>query len=144
MVFHWGLSYSKSPQVSRTLLSILAECCSLDDFNLSSNLIYNWCYRRVYDPQFVSSLARSKYLSLFLLSLIFRRVFTNGSWERGSIPGQILTKTQYMVLDAALLYTPHYKVGVRVKLSNPVNGVAPFPTTRCGSYWKGALRVTHD
>ena len=33
---------------------------------------------------------------------------------------------------------------IRVKWSNPVNGVAPFPTSRCSSYWKGSLRVTID
>ena len=32
----------------------------------------------------------------------------------------------------------------RVKCSNPGKGVAPFPTPRCGSYWKGSLRVTLD
>ena len=32
----------------------------------------------------------------------------------------------------------------RVKWSNPTKGVAPFPTPRCSSYWKGSLRVTLD
>ena len=38
------------------------------------------------------------------------RVFTNGSGDRGSIPGRVIPKTQKMVLDAALLNTQHYKV----------------------------------
>ena len=33
-----------------------------------------------------------------------------GPWDRGSIPGQVIPKTQKMVLDAALLSTQHYKV----------------------------------
>ena len=32
----------------------------------------------------------------------------------------------------------------RVKWSNPRNRVAPSPTHRCGSYWKGSLWVTLD
>ena len=34
--------------------------------------------------------------------------------------------------------------GSRVKWSNPGNDVAPSPTPRCCSYWKGWLRVTLD
>ena len=32
----------------------------------------------------------------------------------------------------------------RVKWSNPGKGVAPFPTPRCSSYWKGSLLVALD
>ena len=32
----------------------------------------------------------------------------------------------------------------RVKWSNPGKGVAPSPTPRCSSYWKGSLRVKVD
>ena len=32
----------------------------------------------------------------------------------------------------------------RVKWSNPGKGVAPSPTLRCSSYWKGSLRVIFD
>ena len=32
----------------------------------------------------------------------------------------------------------------RVKWSNPGKGVAPSPTHRCSSYWKGSLLVTLD
>ena len=38
------------------------------------------------------------------------RVFANGPGDRGSIPGQVILKTQKMVLDATLLNTQHYKV----------------------------------
>ena len=34
--------------------------------------------------------------------------------------------------------------GSRVKWSNSRNGVAPLPTPRCCSYWKGGSRVTLD
>ena len=32
--------------------------------------------------------------------------------------------------------------GSWVKWRNPGNGIAPSPTSRCSSYWKGSLRVT--
>ena len=32
------------------------------------------------------------------------RVFANGLGDQGSIPGQVIPKTQKMVLDATLLY----------------------------------------
>ena len=50
------------------------------------------------------------------------RVLANGSENRGSIPGQVIPKTQKILLDAALLNTQHYKVGI--KWSNPGKGVA--------------------
>ena len=37
----------------------------------------------------------------------------------GSIPCQVIPKTQKMVLDTSLLNTQHYKVWIKVKLSNP-------------------------
>ena len=36
------------------------------------------------------------------------RVFANGPRDWGLIPGQVIPKTQKMVLDAALLNTQHY------------------------------------
>ena len=44
-----------------------------------------------------------------------------------------------MVLDAALIFTQHYKVRIKGKRSNPWNRVAPSPTHRCSRYWKGAF-----
>ena len=75
---------------------------------------------------------------------IMVRVFANGPWDLGSIPGRVIPKTQKIVLDAILLNTQHYKVLSRVKWSNPGKGVAPSPTPRCSSYRKGILRVTLD
>ena len=46
-------------------------------------------------------------------------VFANGLGDPGSIPGRVISKTQKMVLDAALL---------KVKWSNTGIGVAPSPT----------------
>ena len=43
-------------------------------------------------------------------------VFTNGQGDQGSILGQVIPKTQKMVLDADLLNTQHYKVRIRGKV----------------------------
>ena len=39
-----------------------------------------------------------------------------GPGDRGSIPGRDIPNTQKMVLDAALLYTQHYKVRIKGKV----------------------------
>ena len=44
------------------------------------------------------------------------RVFANSLGDLGSIPGQVIPKTQKMVLDAALLNTQHYKVQIKGKV----------------------------
>ena len=44
------------------------------------------------------------------------QVFGNGSGDRGSIPGQVIPKTQKMVLDVALLNTQHYKIRIKCKV----------------------------
>ena len=69
------------------------------------------------------------------------RVYDNDPGDRGSMLGLVIPKTQKMVLDAALPNTQHYKV--RVKWSNPGNGVVLSPTPRCGNYRKGSLRVAN-
>ena len=62
--------------------------------------------------------------------------------DLSSIPGRVIPKTLKMVLDTSLLNTQQYKVFVsRVKWSHPGKGVAPFPTPRYSSCWKGSLWV---
>ena len=70
------------------------------------------------------------------------RVFANclGDWI--SIPGQVILKTQKMVLDADLLNTQCYKVRMKDKVSNPGKGVVPSPRPLCSSYWKGSFWFT--
>ena len=43
-------------------------------------------------------------------------LFTNGLEDESSLPGQVITKTQKMVLDAALLNIQHCKVRIKGKL----------------------------
>ena len=44
------------------------------------------------------------------------RVFANDPRDRCSIPGQVIPKTQKMLLDASLLNTQHYKVQIKGKV----------------------------
>ena len=50
-----------------------------------------------------------------VISLVSRE-FTSGPGHRGSIPGPVIPKSKKMVLDAALLNTPHYKVRIKGKV----------------------------
>ena len=51
-------------------------------------------------------------------------------------------KKCYLMLPCLTLCIIRY--GSRVKWSNSGKGVAPSPTRRCSSYWKGSFRVTLD
>ena len=44
------------------------------------------------------------------------KVFANGPGDWSSIPGQVIPKTQKMVVDATLLNTQHYKVRIKDKV----------------------------
>ena len=63
------------------------------------------------------------------------RVFANGPGDLGSISGQVMPKTQKMVLDASLLITQHYEVRIKGKVGR---------SWERSSYRKGSLRVTLD
>ena len=51
----------------------------------------------------------------FHLGLMIK-MFTNSLGDCGSIPGWVVSKTQKMVLDDALLNTQHYKVRIKGKV----------------------------
>ena len=70
------------------------------------------------------------------------KVFANGLGDQGSIPGQVIPKTQKWYLVKPCLTLRIIRYGPRVKWSNLGKGVAPSPTSQCCSYWKGSLRVT--
>ena len=52
----------------------------------------------------------------FPLIGLMSKVFGTGPGDLGSIPGQIIPKTQKIVLDVALLNTQHYKVRIKGKV----------------------------
>ena len=104
MVFHWSLSYSKSPQVSRTRLSILAVLGNAVVWIVSTRPLTSKSSRPFNNPlvtvpntpitigaivtfmfhSFFNSLARSRYLSFFSLSLRFIL------WSAGTAKSTIL------------------------------------------------------
>ena len=55
------------------------------------------------------------------------RVFNYGPEDRDSIPGQVIPKTQKMVLDAALLNTQHYKVRIKGKVEQSRDWICTLP-----------------
>ena len=57
------------------------------------------------------------------------RVFTNGLGDQGSIPGQVIPKTQKMVLDATLLSTQHYKGRIKGKVEQSKEWSSTLPYT---------------
>ena len=44
---------------------------------------------------------------------LMSRVFADSSGDQGSILGQVIPKTQHMVLDTSLLNIQHYKVSIK-------------------------------
>ena len=104
MVFHWSLSDSKSPQVSRTRLSIVAVLSNAVVWIISTHPLTSKSSRPFNDPlvtvpnapitigtivtfmfhSFFNSLARSRYLSFFSLS--FRFIL----WSAGTAKSTIL------------------------------------------------------
>ena len=70
--------------------------------------------------------------------------FTNGLGDRGSIPGQVIPKTQKWYLMPPCLTLSIIRYRLRVKSSNPGKGVAPSSIPWCRSYRKESLRVTLD
>ena len=55
-------------------------------------------------------------------------IFANGLEDQGSIPGQVLPKTQNMVLDSALRNTQHYKLRIKGKVeqSREWSSILPY------------------
>ena len=56
-------------------------------------------------------------------------MFANGLGDLGSIPGQVIPKTQNMVLDATLLNTQHYKVRTESKVEQSKERSSALPYT---------------
>ena len=79
---------------------------------------------------------------LFASINIMLRVSANGPGDRILIPYRAISKTQKIMFDASLLNNQYYKAQIKGKWNNPGKGIVPSPTPRCGSYWKGNLRVT--
>ena len=71
-------------------------------------------------------------------------VFANRPGDLGSIPGRVIPMTQKWYLTYLCFILIIIRYVWRVRWSNPRKGVAPFPTPRFCSYWKGKLRIAFD
>ena len=65
------------------------------------------------------------------------------AWEIG-VQSQIESYQRLKYLIPPCLTLSIIRYVSRVKWSNPGKGVAPSPTPRCSSYWKGSLPVALD
>ena len=72
------------------------------------------------------------------------RVFTNGPGHKGSIPGRVIPKIFKIVFDTSLLNIQQYKVRIKGKMEQSWERIAPSPTPRCSSNWKGSVLVALD
>ena len=57
------------------------------------------------------------------------RGFVNGPEDQSSIPGRVIPKPQKIVLDAALLNTQYYKLGIKGKVEQSRERSWTFPHT---------------
>ena len=64
---------------------------------------------------------------------LVERVFANGPVDQSSIPGQVIPKTQIMVLDASLLNTQYYKVQIKGKVEQSRERSSALPTPQRNS-----------
>ena len=70
--------------------------------------IYIWSPGLLLNTLHIYTLSLS--LSIYIYIGLMSRVFNNRPGDQGSIPRQVIPKTQKMVLDYALLNTQHYEV----------------------------------
>ena len=73
---------------------------------------------------------------LYLTMGLMCRMFTNGLWDWGSIPGWVIPKTQKMVLDAGLFNTQYYKLWIKDKVdqSRQWSSAHPFSFNEKGAF----------
>ena len=124
MIFHWSLSDSKSPQVSRTRLSILAVLSNAVVWIVSTHPPISKSSRPFHNPlvivpnapittgtivtfmlhSFFSSLAWSRYLTFFSLS--FRFIL----WSAGTAKSTILQLLVFFFFVLFFFFVDYYEV----------------------------------
>ena len=84
------------------------------------------------------------YIYIYIYSGLEVSVFAKGLGNQGSVLIESYQRLKKWYLMPLCLTLSIIKYGSRVKWSNPGKWVAPFPASRCSSYWKGSLRVALD
>ena len=75
---------------------------------------------------------------------MFFLIFVYGPGDQCLILGRVILKTQKTVLDISLLNTQDYKVHIKNKVEQSIEGVVPSPRLWRRTYWKGSLQVAVD
>ena len=109
-------------------------------------LFYYVCYindnkHRLYD---VCSLVENKMFAMLLIGLVSESCsqMVRKTWVQSQVASYQRLWKWYLIPPCLTLSNIRYVS--RVKWSNPRKGVAPSPSPRCSSYWKGSLRVALD
>ena len=133
MVFHWGLSDNKSPQVSRTLLSILPILNNVVVWMVSTRPLISKSSSPCTNPfvtvpralitigiivtfmfhSFFNSLARSRYLSVFSHSFIFIL------WSAWTAKSTILQVFFFFFLLIVIIWLSDRDLAIRLYLEIP-------------------------
>ena len=66
---------------------------------------------------------------MWVVFITLNAILANDPGDQGSIPGQVIPKTQKMVLEAALLSTQHYKVRIQGKVEQSSEWSSALPNT---------------
>ena len=82
------------------------------------------------------------YITRLLAKLVECSPLVQETWVHSQVESYQNSKKWYLMQPCLTLSIIRYKS--RVKCNNPGKGVAPFPTLRCSSYWKGDFQVTLD
>ena len=130
-------------------LYLTCQCCSYWKGSLLLALDYSHQVYLIYLLQ----LTEIYFIYIFALNiydmlqnrLIFLvgRVSATGLGESGSISCYIISKTFKKYFIHPCLKLSNIRYISRVKWSNPLKGVAPIPSHRCYSYWKGSLLIAY-
>ena len=109
--------------------------------------LYTECFKQISEKNLRVLLCPKYVASVYKTSRLIGlegRVFANG--PETSVQSQVRSYQRllkwHLILLCLTLSIIRYVSWV--KWSNLGEGVAPFPTTRCSSYWKGSLQVALD
>ena len=84
--------------------------------------------------------------TVWTTSSLYSWLFTNGPRDWGSIPGQVIPKTQKMVRDAVLLSIQYYKVRIKGKVEQSREWSSALPSvvaTEKGAFRSPSTEVTN-
>ena len=138
MVFHWSLSDSKSPQVSRTRLRILAVLSKAVVWMVSTRPPTSKSSRPFNNPLVIVPKAPITISTIvtyyyYYYYRVIGQMSSACQWSGrpGFNSGLAYQRLKKWYLIPPWLTLSIFRFGSNVNWSNPGNGVAPFPAPRC-------------